>query len=493
MAARSRTLLWGIVLVAVALRLPTLDLQSYWADEAATVDVVRHDLADLYGAVRDQESTPPLYYLLAWAWAQVLGDGEVGLRSLSALFGVLTVPVAGAVGARVGGERTGLFTALLAATSPLLVWFSQEARVYELLVLLAALSLLALLHAAGNPSRGRLLAWGLVAASLLTTHYFALFLVIGEVLWLAVVLRGRLRLLATALAPPALAGAALLPLALDQRSAGRATFIGEEGLGHRIAQVPKQFLVGYDTPLELLLGVAAAATACAALRGVVTHPGRGGDHRRISCPMAATPIGLMAIATLAGVLVPVALAALGEDYLVTRNVLAALVPLLVLLAAGAAALRPAGFGTTVVVILALTGLGAVAGTTLDDHAQREDWRDAVASLDAGPRVRAVVVRPGTGRIAAALYLDHGARTLSTPAAVDGIDVIAVRERARDIGGAPGSLLLPTPPVAGATAARPRLGSGWASQRFSLPPGTLVDPAALVAAAPGSAVLLVTSP
>ena len=40
------------------------------------------------------ESTPPLYYALAWLWAKLFGDGEVGLRSLSAIVGTLTVPLA---------------------------------------------------------------------------------------------------------------------------------------------------------------------------------------------------------------------------------------------------------------------------------------------------------------------------------------------------------------------------------------------------------------
>jgi len=490
--ARSRTVLWGVVLVAVALRVPALDLQSFWADEAATVDIVRHDLDGLYGAVRDQESTPPLYYLLAWCWTQVLGTGEVGLRSLSALFGVLTVPVAAAVGARAGGARAGLLAALLVATNPLLVWFSQEARAYALLVLLAALSLLVLLRAAEEPTPGRLLTWGLAAALLFATHYFALFLVAGELLWLALALRGRPRPLAIALAPAAAAGAALLPLAVDQRSAGRAAFIGQEGLGHRVAQVPKQFLVGYDTPFELLLGVTAAVFALVALAGLVAHRARGGDGGpRDRWATQAGAVIAMVIATLAALLVPLAFALVGEDYLVTRNVLAALVPLLVLVAAGSAALVPAQLGATVIAILAATGAGATIGVAADDHGQREDWRDAVGSLGDGPRVRAVLVRPGSGRIAAELYLGHGARTLTAPAAVDEIDVVAVRARARDTENAPGGLLLPAPPLAGATGGRPRSGSGWASQRFGVPAGTVVDPAALVAAAPGSAVVIVT--
>ena len=44
--------------------------------------------------VKASESNPPLYYVLAWGWAKAFGTGEVGLRSLSALFGAATVPVA---------------------------------------------------------------------------------------------------------------------------------------------------------------------------------------------------------------------------------------------------------------------------------------------------------------------------------------------------------------------------------------------------------------
>ena len=48
------------------------------------------------------ESTPPLYYVLARGWAVVFGTGEVGLRSLSALLGTLTIPVVYAIGATLG-------------------------------------------------------------------------------------------------------------------------------------------------------------------------------------------------------------------------------------------------------------------------------------------------------------------------------------------------------------------------------------------------------
>ena len=89
-------------------------------------------------AVGFSESAPPLYYALAWVWTQLTGTGEVGLRSLSALAGVATVPVAYLLGAELRGRRAGIVAAALVAVNPMLLWYSQEARGYALLALLTA-------------------------------------------------------------------------------------------------------------------------------------------------------------------------------------------------------------------------------------------------------------------------------------------------------------------------------------------------------------------
>ena len=143
--------------------------------------------AGLLRAIPDSESTPPLYYVLAWLWTQVVGTGEVGLRSLSALLGTATIVVVWALGRRLGGERAGLAAAALVAFNPMLVWFSQEARGYALLALLGALSALLWLRALERPRDGAraLLAWGAVAALALATHYYAIFLIAPQAAWLA--------------------------------------------------------------------------------------------------------------------------------------------------------------------------------------------------------------------------------------------------------------------------------------------------------------------
>src|SRR5919109_4758162 len=103
--------MWLLALLTLAggaLRFATLDLQSFWFDETATVALVHMDLGGMLGEIPDSESTPPLYYVLAWLWAKAFGTGEVGLRSLSALAGTLMIPAAYLAGAALVGRRAGL-------------------------------------------------------------------------------------------------------------------------------------------------------------------------------------------------------------------------------------------------------------------------------------------------------------------------------------------------------------------------------------------------
>src|SRR6478672_870461 len=151
MRARHLQLLAGLTLAGALLRFATLDVQSYWLDEVATVNILRHGFGDMLSAVSAGESTPPFYYIVAWVWSKVFGTGEVGLRSLSALLGTATIPLVYVLGRRVAGRVAGLAAAALCAFNPLLIWYSQEARSYALMVFLIGLSLLAFIAVLEQP------------------------------------------------------------------------------------------------------------------------------------------------------------------------------------------------------------------------------------------------------------------------------------------------------------------------------------------------------
>jgi hypothetical protein len=152
-----------------------LEVQSFWNDEGNSARLSERPIpAIIEGTASDVH--PPLYYLALRGWRELVGETEFGLRSFSTFAGILTVAAVVALGRWLAGWGVGLLAGLLAAVNPALVYYSQEARMYALLALLAVLSTLALLRWFGRyPARG----WGkwavayiLFAAAGLYTHYF---------------------------------------------------------------------------------------------------------------------------------------------------------------------------------------------------------------------------------------------------------------------------------------------------------------------------------
>jgi mannosyltransferase len=380
----------GLVVAAAALRFPTLDLQSFWVDEGATVRLLRSDLDGLLDGIPETEKTPPLYYVLAWLWTRPFGTGEVGVRSLSALIGVLTVPVAFALGRELVSERAGLLAAALAAVNPLLVWYSQEARAYALLVLLSALATLYCVRASRDEDDRRSLRWWAVCSALaLATHYFAIFVVGPLTLWL-VARRRRRRPALVASAVIGIAGLALLPLAIEQSENPGSNFITGTALGTRLLQVPKQFLLGYDAPLEVAFTIAASGLAAAGAWLALT---RAGDGARA---MAALVVAALAL--------PLVAAVLGADFAIARNLIVALVPFLVLLGAGCASAGRTGLVLTAV--LAALSLATVIAVFVRPEFQRDDWRGAAEALGPADVDRGLAVNPIAGAVPLSLYLDN---------------------------------------------------------------------------------------
>src|SRR3954452_187353 len=117
--------------------------------------------------------------------------------------------------------RAGLVAALLVAVNPLLVWYSQEARAYSLFVLATALSFWLFARAHARPTMQRLVAWGLVSALALCTHYFAVFVVAAEALLLLAMRRAPLRRRLAGVGIVVAAAGALAGLAWTQHTHAR--------------------------------------------------------------------------------------------------------------------------------------------------------------------------------------------------------------------------------------------------------------------------------
>jgi hypothetical protein len=377
----------ALILLAAALRLATLTEQGFWYDEAFTpVHVLHAGLGATLKSLVHSENTPPLWYLLAWADARVLGDGALALRLPSALAGIATVPVVWAIGSEVAGRRAALIGAALVAVNPLFVWYSQEARAYGLFVLFAALAMLCFARLLREPSGTRAALFALSGALALLSHYFAVFLLVPMTLWL---LRERAvrRAALPAIGALALVGLALLPLISAQGGHGT-QWIGRWALSSRLQAIPQYFLTGYSGgPLgrgvELLVALPLLAGALlgawrllAAPASEDSSPPAPGD--RPSPPAREGAWVCLTIAAFA-VLAPIVLAAFGADYLAPRNLVGAMIPLSVLIAILLAAIDgPLGW--------LLAGVGAAAFLTitidvdLSPRLQRGNWRDVAKLL-----------------------------------------------------------------------------------------------------------------
>ncbi|MEI2688548.1 MAG: glycosyltransferase family 39 protein [Anaerolineae bacterium] len=195
----SRIFLLLALLLAFALRVHDLGSQSLWYDEAVTAQVAQQGLPELARWTAD-DIQPPLYYAITAGWVQLAGLSEWALRFPSAVYGVLMVALAWALGRRLFGRPAGELAALLAALHPLWIYYSQEARMYTLLTALgmaagyALLRVLAARHGSVGYPKTRLRWWfgfSLAAIALLYTHYFALFLLVAFALHFLISLLAR--------------------------------------------------------------------------------------------------------------------------------------------------------------------------------------------------------------------------------------------------------------------------------------------------------------
>lgn len=374
------------VAVGAALRLFNIDLLSYWFDEAYTVEIVSYGLGHVLDTVPETEFTPPLYYLLAWAWGSFAGTEEAALRSLSAVFGISTVLAVYFAGRALVDVRTGVGAAALCAVNPLLVWYSQEARAYSLLALLSALSLLFLamaLRDAGD--RRALVAWAAAAALALCTHYFAVFVIVPQAAWLLWSRRDRASLAAVGVV--AAAGLALLVLALEQKETALLGFLDETPLSDRAWGVLTGLPGGRfaDTPpdrfpVEAALFAGALLLSPLSLRRLDPQKRRG----------AVLALGLSAVA----IGVPLALSPLGFDYVVSRNFIAAVPPLCIGLAAVLVAAGASRGGLLLLAAVLVVSLVAV-GRFSDESLRRADWREIDAWLGRQDPERVIVTHwPG---------------------------------------------------------------------------------------------------
>jgi mannosyltransferase len=459
---RSAAALAAITLVAGVLRFAALGHKSFWLDEAYTVEIVRHSFSGVLHGVWRTESTPPLYYLLAWLWTHVFGTSEAGIRSFSALVSTATVPLVYLAGRELGSRGIGLGAALFIACNPFAVWYAQEARAYALLLMLVALGLWCFARALRNPSPSWVGYWAAASVAALATHYFAALPIGVEACWLLHAHRRR-RSLSVAIGVVGVAGLALLPLLLHQSHAGHTGYLASLGLTRRLVGVPGGLLLGDDRPG----GAAVTAVACVLAGGALWLA-----VRRPSAPARRAVLVAGSLAVVA-VAVPVVAAFFGVDYVLERYLIGAEAGLAVLLGAGFAASRT---GWLLGALLAVFSIGVIAANVDRPKYGALDYRDVARAVGhpAGPAV--LVATPGGPAKPLEIYA-HGRTVRRGVRALPVAEIDAVGKTGR------GSVAPPSAP-AGFRLVEERRGSGFTLVRWRTRAATLVSTTALTRTALG---------
>lgn len=163
-----------IILIALgaALRIWGIELNSLWNDELFSVAVSDPDNSFNYVFKTTVEDVhPPFYQLFLWAIHKVFGFGEFTGRYLSALLGIIHIPIIYILGKKIFDQRVGLVAAFLLTINFLYIWFSQETRSYELLSLLTTLSFIFYIDTQNN-KKYSFFYYALTLILLLNTHFF---------------------------------------------------------------------------------------------------------------------------------------------------------------------------------------------------------------------------------------------------------------------------------------------------------------------------------
>ncbi len=173
--------------IAFALRFHLLGTQSLWHDEGISyVNATR--ALDEIAASAAGDIHPPGYYFALRAWVTFTGESEFALRALSAFASGLTVAVAYGIGRRIMPAWAAWLGAGFAALNTFNLYYAQETRMYALLALWGAASILLVMALAKRPSWRRALLLGVINAAGMWTHYAYAFVIAAQVVTLLIML-----------------------------------------------------------------------------------------------------------------------------------------------------------------------------------------------------------------------------------------------------------------------------------------------------------------
>lgn len=387
----------GIALVGVVLRV--FQRSPLWLDEALSSNIAALPIGDIPEALK-QDGHPPLYYVILHVWQDVVGDGDVAVRLLSGLTGLVLLPLAFVAAGRIGGRRAAWAATLLVALNPYVLRYATEARMYEMVMVLALAGWLVADRALREPTWGRLAGLTVLTGALLWTHYWGVWLTAAS--GLGVLARAALarrsghpeRIRSSLLVAGALAGGGVLFLpwapTLLYQSAHTGTPWAEPSIPTEVAATSLIDLGGGTAGEGVLLAVALAVLV---VLGMFAAPGTGAE---VVLDLRTRPevrrLGLVVV----GTLVVAGAASFAADAAYATRYFSVVAPM-VLVLAGVGVARiggPLAFRVALVAVLLLGAASASRAAITNPRTQSRQVAEAIeAAGPVGPDGPLVLVCP----------------------------------------------------------------------------------------------------
>jgi mannosyltransferase len=396
---RSENAVIGMLLIlAFAVRLIGLGLDSLWFDEVFSVRAAQLSLSQIV-SLTSGDVHPPLYYLLLHFWIRLFGETETAVRMLSVCFSILTVVVVYQLALKLFTRSAAFFAGLLTALSPFQVFFAQETRMYSQLAFLSVASVYFFVLWLKDDTLTSGVLYVISTTLLLYTHIYALFVVMAQIIYLVSLFfvardyfQTRLRRWLTGLLAT---GLLFLPWAVVVfRQAGKATH------GYWIATpdwlAPLQTLIEYCGSFWLALLLLPFF-----VYGLTQSREPGADDKTNSLPHTRAFLLLWLILP---IVLPFLLSKLTTPFYLAKYTIAASLPFYLFAAVGIAQIRK-GAWRAIIVIVIYIGAGLVLRYDLASL-KRERWRDAAYNVEQSGQPGDLVLFNSTGSY---LCFDHYAK------------------------------------------------------------------------------------
>jgi len=176
------------LLVFVTISLLTITKSSIWFDEAFGAYLIRFNFLDIarYTAT---DVHPPLFYWLLKIWSMFFGNTELALRSMSVFFGGIAIIFGYLLNHRLFNKTVARISLIFMVLSPMLIRYSQEARMYTLVAAIALAATYVLTFAISSKKKLPWVIYGILVGLGMWVHYFAAIVWIAHWVWRADIIR----------------------------------------------------------------------------------------------------------------------------------------------------------------------------------------------------------------------------------------------------------------------------------------------------------------